>query len=767
VGDAAYNEWRLALLSPWPRWALLLLALLAAAAVALALRGLAGEPWRRRGALLALRATACLVALFLVAEPAVQLLQTARVKGRFAVLVDASRSMNFPAGAGGEPRTAVAAAAARAARERLAGLADRVNVEWWRFDREAAPSDAASLAAGGRAEGAGTDLLGALRAAGAGGAGRQLAGALVLSDGADHGALEGGVGPAERAELRALGFPVSTLSVADQAPRDLAIERAAADEFAFVRSTVRVEVTLRARGFGGERVDLVLRREGAVVASARVDLRPGQERYTATLQFVPQATGTFVLTAAAPVFPGEAIAENNARSFVLRVIRDRVRVLLVAGRPTWDERFLRGLLKQDPNVDLVSFYILRTNTDEAGPQEELSLIPFPVAEIFGEQLRTFDAVLFVNFAYGPYRALDIERHLPALRDWIRAGGGFAMLGGDQSFGEGRYGTSALAEVLPVEALEGLGVAAAESRARLTGDGRRHPVTALATGEGANDSAWGALPALPALNRTRALPAESGAQVLLEAPAVQVEGRPAPLVAVREAGAGRVLAVATDHSWFWGFVAAEESGSARAYQRFWTNALRWLVRDPDLAPVKVEPDRPVFQPGEGVGASVTVRAPDWGPAAGAPVVVELVAEDGKPVARAEGAAGPDGVAHVTLPPPPPGAYGLAAQAWNRCAAAPCPPGVPPERASGAVAVRAGPEDLDAAPRPDLLRAVAEATGGRHTAARAGLPELPFVEAEAVEIGRRKDVPIWDRGWALALLATALAGEWALRRRWGRW
>ena len=116
---------------------------------------------------------------------------------------------------------------------------------------------------------------------------------------------------------------------------------------------------------------------------------------------------------------------------MLRVIRDRVRVLLVAGRPSWDVRFLRGLLKQDPNVDLVSFFILRSNADQPGPQEDLSLIPFPVAEIFGEQLRTFDAVLFVNFAYAPYRGLEIERFLPNLRDYVRNGGALAMVGGEQ------------------------------------------------------------------------------------------------------------------------------------------------------------------------------------------------------------------------------------------------------------------------------------------------------------------------------------------------
>jgi hypothetical protein len=269
-----------------------------------------------------------------------------------------------------------------------------------------------------------------------------------------------------------------------------------------------------------------------------------------------------------------------------------------------------------------------------------------------------------------------------------------------------------------------------------------------------------------VNRTRSLPG-GDAQILLEAPGVLVDGRPAPVVAVREVGAGRALAVTTDASWYWGFVAAEQSGSNRAYQRFWSNALRWLVRDPELAPVQVTPDRPAIEPGERAGVQVQARAPDWGPAAGSPVAVELVDETGRVVARAEGAAGPDGVAHLALDPPGPGAFRLEASAWNRCQAGRCPPGLAPERASGAVAVRAGAEDADAAPRPELLAALAEATGGRFLRWSDRLPDLPMIEPEAVEIGRRKDVPIWDRGWVLAALAAVLAGEWALRRRWGRW
>ena len=133
---------------------------------------------------------------------------------------------------------------------------------------------------------------------------------------------------------------------------------------------------------------------------------------------------------------GEAIAENNARAFLLKVIRDKIRVLQVTGRPSWDERFLRGLLKHDPNVDLVSFFILRTPTDvELVPSDELSLIPFPTEELFQEQLRSFDVVFLQNFNYGPY---GIGAYLGEISDYVEEGGGLAMIGGDLSFTSGGY-----------------------------------------------------------------------------------------------------------------------------------------------------------------------------------------------------------------------------------------------------------------------------------------------------------------------------------------
>jgi hypothetical protein len=120
---------------------------------------------------------------------------------------------------------------------------------------------------------------------------------------------------------------------------------------------------------------------------------------------------------------------------------------------------------------------------------------------------------------------------------------------------------------------------------------------------------------------------------------------------------------------------------------------------------------------------------------------------------------EGAARVDFGALPAGAYKLIAHAQVGSG--------PLGEASDAVAVRAtGPELADAAPCPRLLEEIAAATGGQAMALpEKELPTFPLREPEVVEVGARKDRPIWDTPWALLVLIGALGAEWALRRRWG--
>jgi uncharacterized membrane protein len=546
--------------------------------------------------------------------------------------------------------------------------------------------------------------------------------------------------------------------VGKEALKDLAVERVKVDDFAFVRNSITVEVEVHGRGFSGQDVPVVLKQEGKVVASKSVRFESSDDVRPVGFTFTPDQTGRFVYTVSVPVFPDEAVGDNNSRSFVLKVIRDRVRVLLVVGRPSWDERFLRGLLRQDANVDLVSFYILRTMSDDPGvvsQERELSLIPFPMEEIFDTKLDTFDVVIFQNFGHAD-QSLSIAQYERNLERYVHNGGAFVMIGGDAVLGEGRANMPTLFEALPVD---GAGPANPEPfKVRLTPEGLRHPVTAMATGASSTEEAWAELPPIPGANLTRAKP---GATVLMDHPFMTVDGKNAPLVAVWDYGRGRAMTLATDGSWYWAFTAHKQGSPSRTYDRFWGNALRWLVRDPDLTTLKVTADPPSVEPGKAVGVVVSSRTSDYQPAQDAQVRVELVSVDTqKPVAVQTGLTGPDGMVRLEFAPPAPGPYKLVATAKKG------------EQDLGkgedAVAVRAvGPELSDASVRPELMAQIARYTEGKaYRLPLDGLPDdVPLLDPPVVEVGRAKDRPLWDRWYYLLAMVALMGTEWFLRRRFG--
>src|SRR5712671_1449317 len=759
MDGTSYNAWRLTSLSTLPGWALVLACAILCAAIWLSFRGIRAEPSAlRRRVLIGLRITAGVLLLVLLLEPGVEQRAESRVRARIALLLDTSRSMRFPASPGGPSRAEAMLGWLKSRLPDLSALASRFQIDVYGFDKELQPQDPDKLAASvGQADqlaqGASTDILGALSgAAQAGTGGRPLAGLVVASDGADNAELIEGMTPQASAELQKLGAPVFALPVGAQAMKDLAIDKVVVDDFAFVRNQVTVDVTVSARGFPSTDVPLVVKREGQIVAQKMIRVGGNAQRAKARISFVPDRTGKFAFQVAAPVYEGEALAQNNSRSFVLKVIRDRVRVVLVVGRPSWDVRFLRQLLKRDPNVDLISFFILRTPGDDTrSSQDELSLIPFPTQEIFQEQLKTFDLVIFQDFGNRPW--YHLQQYLDGIGEYVRDGGALAVVGGDQAFSASDFDGTAIAEVLPAQLLPPTAPTVDETpaQAHLTDAGKRHPVTELVSGAAANESAWGRLPKLPGLNTLG--PVRNGAQSLLTAQ----DGR--PILVVGEAGRGRTLALTTDASWYWSFVAAGQEQGPRAYETFWHAAIRWLVRDPALTPMRLAAERTNYEPGGDPPAlDAHVRGSDYGAAAGAQLRATLSSAD-DPVQRPVGTAvaGQDGTARIVLPQLPPGAYKAVVTARR-------PDGGEIGQAEEAFVVApAGAELSRPSPRPETLQAIAQASHGKLIDLGDRLDSLPFHDPERVEVGQRKTRPLWDKIGVLVALCCIAGAEWSLRRR----
>ncbi|HWM85138.1 MAG TPA: glutamine amidotransferase, partial [Kofleriaceae bacterium] len=547
--------------------------------------------------------------------------------------------------------------------------------------------------------------------------------------------------------------------------KDVAVSKILADEFAFARTVVKVEAVMRSTGYGARRIPVTLSSDGRALRRKWVDLGSGEQEVRVEFEFTPAKVGKYVYEISTPVAEDEAVAENNTRSFVLRVIRDKIRVLQVVGQPSWDVRALRGMLKQNPNVDLISFFILRTQDDILhASNDELSLIPFPTHELFEEQLPSFDLIVLQNFDFLPY---GIAPYLDNIKSYVMGGGGLVMLGGALSFGSGGYADTPVAEVLPVDIPR-----AGQSSDRLldkkpfapqlTEQGRVHPITALRFEPSDNAAAWRALPQLQGVNLVDG--ARRGALVLAVHPTRTTPGgKPMPVISAWEVGQGRALAITTDSLWRWGFVAAATPGDdGRAYFKLWENAIRWLMDDPDLRYLRVESDRIEYAPGAPVRLAVRLLDRDYKPRAKGPVTVE-VARGSDParverVARAELTTGDSGEASHELSRLDAGVYRVTARAQV---------GERSALASDIFLVRQSSEELSRpAPTQELLQVIADATGGRQLGPVEKLPaDLPMAEPRVVRVDRRSDVELWSRPWLLIAALLLLGLEWGLRGRIG--
>ena len=753
----ALELWEFAVPGGRPVAAMLLLAL--GAVVGWSVAGMGPLAPTRRALLVGLRLLSALGLWVVASQPRYRDSDVELEPGRLAVAVDVSRSMSVASA--GQPRYALVRQLLE--RGRLSGAGGLLAL-----GAALRPIDEAELLEPGTYRDDASALSAELVELAEGPLGEGVGGVLLVSDGADDdrtmawdppNSNASGGAPAPRSalldRLRDSGLRVHTLAIApEREVRDDALARVEADSVAFLREPARIRVTVRRLGASGPVPVAILEGEQIVREATAVPDANGEA--VVTLEVTPRRLGRALYRVSIPLEEGDAVPENNERAVLLNVVRSRLRVLLVAGRPSWDVRFLRSFLERDPSVDLISFFILRSTSDltMANP-DELALIPFPTDELFREHLGSFDVVLFQNFDYGPYQ---MGAYLPRIRSYVRRGGSFAMVGGDRSFASGEYADTAVADILPVE-LPATGearVIEGEFRPSLVPDTQRHPLVALHADSTRNLELWRGLAPVHGANRVTGL-REHG-QVLLRHPGAQA----APVLVAAEVGEGRVMALTIDESWRWGFATAGTRGDATAYDRFWDRALRWLGRDPSLEPVQVETDRDHYGPDARVRVRARLADRRYRPWAGQSVEVALLGADARELSTREIQTDGEGALELELAgPADPGAYQIRVRARANDGEEPAP------TASIPFVVEAGGDELaDPRPDPDYLRRVAQAAGGRFFASPEELPELDTLEAVRL---RRQGAVLrapFASPFVVLGLGLVFALEWWIRRRWGQ-
>ena len=552
--------------------------------------------------LIALRVLAAMTLLVLFFDPVLSYERESSVRSDVAIVLDTSKSMSVRDFPSRPDRLDLAKNELLGDAGLVARLSRRFNVKLYRFDaacEPVAPNAAASLAPTGEATGVARAVQTVLERHDA----SNLAGIVVVTDGNDN------VSPdlardLENVRTRLFLVGVGTRSREGLNYKDVLVTdvRTRPDRFLTVNNKALVDVTLKSVGYPPvERTVVLSERGGAELGRATVVLESKDEPLKATLEVLPTKVGKFTWEASVAPDAEERFGDNNRQTVTVHVVDPKIRVLYV-DKPRDEYKQLLRTLERDPNASLLTLVNNRVGAfTQGGNISDVQFVGFPQSK---EQLASFDVILMGSVK----RAYFSAEQLDAIREFVRDGKGFAMLGGTESFGAGGFGGTAIDDILPVECgAEDTGQERDMFPPRLTAEGKVHPIFAgcerffAAGGSGA-----GTLD-LQGFNRVaRIMP---GAAVLADNPA---RGN-APIVVVRNYGKGRTAAFTSTGTYRWYRLTAP-LGEDSPYVRFWGQLVRWLAGreakeravGPGLA-VTLDKDR--YEPGEKVRVSASVRDRD--------------------------------------------------------------------------------------------------------------------------------------------------------------
>jgi len=584
--------------------------------------------------------------------------------------------------------------------------------------------------------------------------GKSLQGVVFVSDGADRSQSEGELSSGFLEALSSMEGPVHTFLAGDRDGfKDLSIQHIAAARFGFLNQPSRVIATISAVNMGNKNISLTLKEEGKILASKLIQLKEGRTQYQVELEFVPAALGKKNYLLTLPVFTGEAISENNRKDFQVKSVRDRIRILHLNGRPSWDSRFLREALASNPKTDLLSFFILRTlNDDVSASTSELSLIPFPSNLLFTDYLDSFDLVIFQNFRYEPFIS---KRYLSNISKYVEKGGAFLMIGGELSFQMGDYDRSPIEDILPVQmAPIANGYLNDEFKIKINEQYKAHPALSLDNNLEKNKALWSEMTPLNGINS--GLTAKPTAQTIAEYQGAN--GKSLPLLTVWSKGKGRTMALATDSSWNWNFIKAGEGGSGRHYYKFWGQLISWAIGEPETQTLRIAMDKEQYQENEEVLLKLSSLKDDYNPSPGEEIEIEITPPNGKKF-EFKSETTENGSLDLHYQPESAGYYTVKVKRKNS----------DKDKLinTGFSVASDDSEFYNAQANPELLKKISDSTGGRFNSIDSNfdLKELAFPNPKKFAHLNSKTISSWNNWWLYSLLTGLLVLEWLIRRKSG--
>jgi hypothetical protein len=541
-----------------------------------------------------------------------------------------------------------------------------------------------------------------------------------------------------------LGHPIYTLTLGKQVQeKNLAIDRITYPAVAYSGDDIKVETEISAIGLPEGKTKAILRLGSNVQGDKAFDI-PQEGRKT-QLSFVLKAPepGNYEYSLTTPILEGEANKVDNERVFAIRVLKNKLKILLTAPRLDWEFKFLRQALAQYDEFQVDAVYP-EANGNFSNPGSPRGL----------EGLEKYDIVMLVNCS-----PADVRIATPELKQYVDKGHSLIYVAGDNSTDD----IMLFDGLLPLKPISPR-ISQGEFFYEPVALKKQHAAIMLGNEPDISLRNWHSLP--PFSNLLSGF--EVTGDVLLEASFSPIDstishsqkksGVSGPLLIAGNHGKGRVAAI-TGFPWWSGyFGSVRDPKMAKVMPEFWHNLVKWASATDQMGNFNILTDRKVYRLGEPVNFTGYLYDEANRPKNGAYIAISLSADSSD-----------ESIKEIVLSPVDAGIYsesvsslGPARYQYKAIASA---YGDTLGKTDGEFTIESfSLEMASSSPDYNLTRRISEATGGK------AYDETNFADfpaklklASYIKEDQATFKP-FGKPWLLGILILGLCIEWGLRKRY---
>jgi hypothetical protein len=640
------------------------------------------------------------------------------------------------------------------------------------------------------------------------GSGQGRIGGIVLITDGQH---NRGPAPVLKAEeLRKWKIPVFPVALGDpKAPPDIALTKIEAPITVAKDTIVPIEARFQITGLAKQDIQVTLERQeqpaGQASMQTQVIHHSGKDgpAEPVTFNLKLDKSGTQALVVKARPVPGEARTDNNSRPVVIRVEDDnKNKVLLVDSEARWEFHYLASALSRDPTVRLDQVLLKPPLLNEQISEETLQQMGNPRRSLpkDPDALKPYDCIILGDVApdkLPPSDRLRLEKYVSeeggtlvlvagkhAMPQAYLSEPNFLRPSGERGKGEGGSQSEdkatpqdPMVKLLPIE------------ESRLINPVKGFPFALTRLGKGTkflqmdpnaeeSDHRWREMPkhfwgvvgrAKPAANVLAYFKEDSPSPIQRkgqgEGAQDEKQNRDNGLAVLQNYGLGRVMFIGVDSTWRW----RHRIGDTY-HHRFWSQIIRWAASDKPQT--RFGTRAPVYTQGENVEVFVRLDAEtirNW------PGQIEMEArilrldgpgkaEETAAVIRLSGEARQQ-MLEKQISDLMPGKYAVElaiADPELRERLLGRMPIKDRNRATFTVTAADSAEKVQLAANWDLLREIAEKSGGRFLKVEETGDLLQLLAPQIDQIFRPTEYKLWQSWTTLVLVLLLLTLEWVGRK-----